>query len=375
MLDRLSYEAYDESVNKNVLICLAHDAILDAAHEKGLLELKKNLSLETKPNFQNLKGLLNIKDPLKRKSKYEEDVADYGPALQIFRQLAENGDASAQCVLGRMYSVGIGVLKDSNTAVIWYQKAVDQGNVVAANNLGSMYIRGQGVPQDFVQAGKLFCAAAKSGDAETQNKCGILHEFGEGVPKDYEQALAWYRKAADQGNPRAQYSLGNMYYKGQGVPRDFAQAASLYQKAADHVPAAKFNMGIMMYFGRGIEKDPDAFTWIEGAALEEGISLGQSILRRIVFGAAALEGNSNAKELVHAMRTLSTDPDDFDEEYFEEEYQRIDERDRVLWNRLTKRLVTEAEKWDKTWGKYSNTELNSKPCAVETCLEFSLSKH
>ena len=88
---------------------------------------------------------------------------DYATALQIWRPLAEQGNADAQADLGWMYAQGQGAPQDYAQAVVWLRKAADQGNSFAQNNLGVMY------------------------------------ELGQGVPQDYAQAVAWYRKAADQG--------------------------------------------------------------------------------------------------------------------------------------------------------------------------------
>ncbi len=46
---------------------------------------------------------------------------DYATALRIFRQLAEQGDASAQYNLGFMYDNGQGVTQDYAVAVRWYR--------------------------------------------------------------------------------------------------------------------------------------------------------------------------------------------------------------------------------------------------------------
>jgi len=64
---------------------------------------------------------------------------DYPTALRIFRQLADQGDATAQVFLGIMYADGNGVTQDYAVAVKWYRKAADQGQRHAQYNLGVMY--------------------------------------------------------------------------------------------------------------------------------------------------------------------------------------------------------------------------------------------
>ena len=64
---------------------------------------------------------------------------DYATALKEFRVLAEQGDATAQFILGVMYHDGRGVTQDYKEAVKWHRKAADQGNALAQFNLGVMY--------------------------------------------------------------------------------------------------------------------------------------------------------------------------------------------------------------------------------------------
>jgi hypothetical protein len=90
---------------------------------------------------------------------------DYATALQVWRPLADHGDANAQNKLGNMYANGEGVSLDNAEAVKWYRKAAELGFPNAEANLGSVYAQGRG------------------------------------VPRDYGQSVAWFRKAADRGSP------------------------------------------------------------------------------------------------------------------------------------------------------------------------------
>jgi len=77
---------------------------------------------------------------------------DFSAAYELYRPLAEQGNANAQYNLGVMYERGRGVAKDQATAVDWYRKAADQGNAKAQFNLGFRYSAGQDVPKDEVKA-------------------------------------------------------------------------------------------------------------------------------------------------------------------------------------------------------------------------------
>jgi TPR repeat protein len=124
---------------------------------------------------------------------------DYATALLIFRQLAEQGDTSAQSALGHMYITGRGVPQDYAEAMKWHRKAADKGDASAMNNVGWMYNQGQGVPQNYTEAAKWYRKAANLGDANAQNNLGILHSQGLGVPLDDVLAYMWFNLSAAQG--------------------------------------------------------------------------------------------------------------------------------------------------------------------------------
>ncbi len=77
---------------------------------------------------------------------YERE--DYATALKEWRPLAEQGDAVAQCNLGVMYQLGLGVPRDYQEAAQWCRLAGEQEHAGAQVLLGAMYHLGQGVPRD-----------------------------------------------------------------------------------------------------------------------------------------------------------------------------------------------------------------------------------
>ncbi len=113
---------------------------------------------------------------------------------------------------------------DTARVVSACRRLADQGNASAEYILGGLYETGQGVPQDYATAMSWYGKAANQGNALGQIGLGLMYERGRGVLQNYIQAAAWYLKAADQGNGLAQFLLGNMYEKGQGVPQDYVQA-------------------------------------------------------------------------------------------------------------------------------------------------------
>jgi TPR repeat protein len=99
---------------------------------------------------------------------------DVAAALREWRPLAEQGDATAQHILGVMYDFGLSVPQDYAEAMKWYRLAAEQGFAAAQYNIGLMYENGQGVLQDNVQAHMWFSLAAMQSDAEAAKHRDIV---------------------------------------------------------------------------------------------------------------------------------------------------------------------------------------------------------
>jgi hypothetical protein len=123
---------------------------------------------------------------------------NYQQALRIARPLAEQGDARAQFVLGRILSRGRGAPLDETEAARWFRRAADQGSAAAQFSLGNMYDEGRGVPQDYAEAAKWYRAAAEQGDPQAEYNLGLAYAKGEGVPQDNISAHAWFNIAASR---------------------------------------------------------------------------------------------------------------------------------------------------------------------------------
>jgi TPR repeat protein len=91
--------------------------------------------------------------------------ADYPKAFNLFKPLAEQGDALAQFQVGMMIEQGQGAEVDYNSAYQWYLKAAEQGMADAYFALGQLYARGLAVVQDPVQAYAWFDLAVRDGHA------------------------------------------------------------------------------------------------------------------------------------------------------------------------------------------------------------------
>lgn len=92
------------------------------------------------------------------------DAGDYTTALSEWSELAEQGNATAQVILGVMHYEGKGVTQAYKEAVKWFRKSAEQGDARAQYNLGVTYAKGQGVIQDSVYAHMWFNISASTGD-------------------------------------------------------------------------------------------------------------------------------------------------------------------------------------------------------------------
>jgi hypothetical protein len=148
----------------------------------------------------------------------------YGTALRALLPLANDGDASAQVILGNLYEQGLGVKQDYQSALSWYQKAGDQDSPEGQYNAGLFYFNGTGVDQDYRAAYEWFSDAADEKSVEGAYMLGVIYHEGHGVAINFEQARHWFLTAAKQGYANAQLMYAFMLQAGFGAPSDPAKA-------------------------------------------------------------------------------------------------------------------------------------------------------
>lgn len=137
------------------------------------------------------------------------NAGDYATAFREWRPLAEKGHSDAQASLGLLYveskhplfavEDGKLVIVDSAEKARWTRAAAEQGDASAQFILGNMYFSGNGVPQDYVAAAHWNRAAAKQGHAFSQANLGLKYHEGQGVLQDYIAAHMWFNIAGANG--------------------------------------------------------------------------------------------------------------------------------------------------------------------------------
>ena len=164
--------------------------------------------------------------------------------VELVERAANNGNADAQSMLGKMYLKGDNVAKNMEKAIEYLTKAAAQGQTNAAFELGLIYFDGNGVPKDSGKAADLFQKAAAQGSAASQGNIGWMLFNGEGVSKDKVLAYAWVNLAAASGDETAtknrdiyerQLSLPEKL-EGQRLSSGWVKGTGLIREAASGSP-------------------------------------------------------------------------------------------------------------------------------------------
>ena len=286
--DMRKYDEVDKAIGRRI----DGEKIVPPKYEDGELWkiIQKACQFEKKDRYQYASELREDLEKLRYKEindmneendshKEKVEKKDYKEEIEQYKKAAEQGDAVAQCNLGRRYYKGEGVEKDNKEAVRWWRKAAERGNANAQYNLGIRYYYGEGVEKDNKETVRWWRKAAEQGNANAQNNLGECYYYGEGIEKNYKEAVKWYKKAAERGNANAQNALGYCYSNGKGVEKDNKEAVRWWRKAAEQGNAiAQYNLGIRYYYGEGVEKDnKEAVRWCEKAA-EQGNANAQNAL-------------------------------------------------------------------------------------------------
>ena len=159
----------------------------------------------------------------------------YKRAFAEFKVLAEQGDATAQSYLGRMYYEELGTEDNEYEAVEWFRRAATAGHAEAQFWLGGQFrYCAKNAPTD-AEALDWLRKSAEQGYPDAQYRLAVYYAVGDedGVEKDERQALQWYLRAGAQGHAEALYNAGFMYLLGDGAAKDEDRAFALLTEAAE----------------------------------------------------------------------------------------------------------------------------------------------
>jgi localization factor PodJL len=105
--------------------------------------------------------------------------------------------------MGNMNEKGLGMPRDLNKAIDWYQQAAKQGNANAMHNLAVLFASGANGKPDNTSAVRWFNEAAELGVKDSQYNLGILAAQGLGTPVNLEESYKWFALAAKAGDKDA----------------------------------------------------------------------------------------------------------------------------------------------------------------------------
>lgn len=190
--------------------------------------------------------------------------------------LAENGDATAQFMLGLAYSFGLRIKpgemlpEDYDKAADWSQRALLGGEARAANTLAFIYAEGRTGPKNEREAIRLWKAGAERQVPAAMANLSIRYrDGGPGIEQDIPHAIRLLEAAGKMGYGRAYFLLGLLFNDPKQTQIYDPMKAINYYKLADALQNASgaYNLAVMYENGNGVVgSDEEANRWYRRAA-------------------------------------------------------------------------------------------------------------
>lgn len=159
-------------------------------------------------------------------------------AVEAYLKAAEKNDPEAQFAVGFLYQIGDRIpdnplQKDTDSAIMWLQKAANQNFGDALILLGQIYLDGLGVKEDKSKAIEYFQKALNNDKPIAAYYLGDIYQWGRGVSKDQKKAIKYYNIAYDNNVLVAGLCLSSIYLHGQG--EDFIKGTELGNESFEKV--------------------------------------------------------------------------------------------------------------------------------------------
>ncbi len=159
----------------------------------------------------NLNGLAKSNDPIALyclgMMEIDNPPRNVEKGLRHIQKSAEIGFSTAQATLGMIYFAGIGVQKDSKTAIKWCSAGARKQNPLAMFYLGMAYSIGEEVEANDDYSFRWIGAAAERGLVMAQLTLGMKLATGDGMKKDLPNAIKWFQVAKLNGSSEASLQL------------------------------------------------------------------------------------------------------------------------------------------------------------------------
>ena len=137
-------------------------------------------------------------------------IPDTAKAQKLLERAAEQDLDAAQYALGKLYLSDDADIHDPTKGIYWLKRSADNGNDHAAYRLGKEYLSGENVSKDTSTAAEYLWQAANNGNPYAQYLLGKLTLMGEGIPKDMDAAYEWFAAARDNGHAYAEFFMKRM---------------------------------------------------------------------------------------------------------------------------------------------------------------------
>ena len=137
-------------------------------------------------------------------------IPDTAKAQKLLERAAEQDLDAAQYALGKLYLSDDADVHDPAKGIYWLKCSADNGNDYAAYRLGKEYLSGVHATKDVETAVFYLNQAANNRNAYAQYLLGKLTLMGEGVPKDMDAAYEWFSAARANGHAYAEFFMKRM---------------------------------------------------------------------------------------------------------------------------------------------------------------------
>ena len=148
-------------------------------------------------------------------------------AAEQLEQLAEDGDAYAQYIIGTAYRDGGLLIPDMVKAQKLLERAAEQDLDAAQYALGKLYLSDDADIHDPAKGIYWLKRSADNGNDYAAYRLGKLTLMGAGVPKDPDAAYEWFEAARDNGHAYAEFFMKRMERGEQEPPSVLLSATRL----------------------------------------------------------------------------------------------------------------------------------------------------
>ena len=119
-------------------------------HEEAYRLFEQGANVGEEKCFFGIAWLLNYGQYVEQNTKKAEEI--FGQHFDAILDLANDGDAEAMYLVGRLYLNGLGVTKSIDKSLEWIEKSAIAGCSSAQNALGNWYDFGTNVTQSYTEA-------------------------------------------------------------------------------------------------------------------------------------------------------------------------------------------------------------------------------